>query len=108
MPDFRALALALPNAVEGAHFGAPDFRVNGKIFAQLTQDGTLGLVKLSPEIQQWAVATYPDICWVEPSWGRYGWTRFDWQAVPGDIVIDLLRHSWRLVAPKKMHGLLAG
>ncbi len=108
MPDFRALALALPNAVEGSHCGAPDFRVNGKIFAQLSDGEASGIVKLSPEIQEWVVATHPDFCRVEPSWGRYGWTRLEWRALPEEIVIDLLRHSWRLVAPRKMHGLLAG
>jgi hypothetical protein len=34
--DFRRIALALPEAVEGSHFGNPDFRVGGKIFATLS------------------------------------------------------------------------
>ena len=33
--DFRRIALSMPEAVEGAHFGNPDFRVGGKIFATL-------------------------------------------------------------------------
>jgi len=33
---FRRLALALPEAVEGSHFGNPDFRIGGKIFATLS------------------------------------------------------------------------
>ncbi len=47
MSDFRAIALTQPSAIELDHFGAPSFRVNGKIFAQLSQDGEMGLVKLS-------------------------------------------------------------
>jgi hypothetical protein len=106
--DFRAQALALPEAVEKSHFGSPDFRVNGKIFAQLSDGEASGIVKLSPEIQEWVVATYPDAATIEPSWGRYGWTRLDWRSLPSDIMIDLLKHSWLRVAPKKMHGLLGG
>ena len=33
--DFRALALALPDVVEGAHHGKADFRTGGRIFATL-------------------------------------------------------------------------
>jgi hypothetical protein len=35
--DPRALALALPGAVEQDHHGSPSFRVGGKIFATLDQ-----------------------------------------------------------------------
>ncbi len=33
--DFQKIALSLPEAVEGQHFGHADFRVDGKIFATL-------------------------------------------------------------------------
>ena len=36
--DFRRIALSMPEAVEGAHFGNADFRVGGKIFATLALD----------------------------------------------------------------------
>lgn len=32
---FRRIALGMIGAVEGAHMGHPDFRVNGRIFATL-------------------------------------------------------------------------
>jgi hypothetical protein len=31
--DFRRIALGMEGAVEGAHMGHPDFRVNNRIFA---------------------------------------------------------------------------
>src|SRR5436190_22674219 len=34
--DFRRLALSMPEAAEGSHFGNADFRVGGKIFATLS------------------------------------------------------------------------
>lgn len=49
--QFRKLALLLPEALEGAHMGHPDFRVRGKIFATLGPDETWAMVKLTPEQQ---------------------------------------------------------
>ena len=33
---FRRIACGLPDAVESAHMGNPDFRVGGRIFATLS------------------------------------------------------------------------
>jgi len=68
--DFRQHALSFPGAVEMLHHGAPSFRANGKIFAQLSADESTALVKLSPFLQEWGVATYPDAC--VPEAGRWG------------------------------------
>jgi len=106
MDDFRALALALPSAVEVDHFGAPSFRVNGKIFAQLSGDETTGLVKLSKGTQAWALAVHAESVSIEPTWGRFGWTRLAWRSLGTDIIADLLAESWRAVTPKKLHRLL--
>ena len=60
--DFRRLALALPQVVEGAHMDHPDFRVGGKIFATLSSaaSGALGMVKLKPEQQEMLTTAEPD------------------------------------------------
>ncbi len=108
MSGFRAAALALPLAVEQDHFGAPSFRVNGKIFAQLSADGLTGLVKLPLGTQAWAVAEHPDACSKEPRWGRHGWTRLLWASLPPALVTDLLTSSWRCVTPARLHGMLDG
>lgn len=49
--QFRTLALAMPDSEEKSHFGQPDFRVRGKIFAGLDPEGTRGTLKLPPELQ---------------------------------------------------------
>ena len=60
--DFRRLALALPEAVEGVHVGHPDFRVGGKVFATLAYpDGGWGMVKLLPEEQEVLVQAAPEV-----------------------------------------------
>jgi hypothetical protein len=73
---FRKIALSLPDAVEGAHMGHPDFRVHGRIFATLWTDGLSGVVMLSPEEQEMLVRAEPKI--FEPAagaWGRSGSTK---------------------------------
>ena len=50
--DFRRIALGMTEAVEGAHMGHPDFRVNGRIFATLHGDHKWGMVKLTPAQQE--------------------------------------------------------
>ena len=50
--DFRRIVLGLEGAVEGAHMGHPDFRVNNRIFATLHHDREFGMVTLTPEQQR--------------------------------------------------------
>ena len=42
--EFRRMALTLPDAVEAAHMGHPDFRVGGRIFATLWPKESWGVV----------------------------------------------------------------
>jgi hypothetical protein len=73
---FRKLALSLEGAVESAHMGHPDFRLNNRIFATLSyQDKGFGVLKLTPEQQESFVAERPD-CFspVHGGWGRMGMT----------------------------------
>ena len=49
--QMRKLALAMPAVEEKSHFGKPDFRVRGKIFAGLSPDGKRGTLKLPPDVQ---------------------------------------------------------
>ena len=101
---FRRLALALPEAAEGAHFGNPDFRVGGKIFATLSlQKEGYGVLLLSPEQQAGMVEDAPEIFSPVPGgWGRGGSTRVRLAKVPPDILEGALRAAWRRRAPKRL------
>jgi len=73
---FRRIALALPEAVEGAHQGHADFRVGKRIFATLGYpDEAWGMVKLTPEQQSMLAEAEPDIFRPVPGgWGKSGST----------------------------------
>jgi hypothetical protein len=99
--EFRALALAFPEAVEGSHFGTADFRVRNKIFATLREAD--GVLKLSPDEQQLVMATSPGLFEpVKGSWGLKGWTRVALDHADAETVRHAMGMAWRSVAPKRL------
>lgn len=101
---FRRVALSLPEAVEGSHFGHADFRVGGKIFATLSlQSEGYGVLLLTPEQQAGMVEDEPGIFSPVPGgWGRNGSTRVRLAKVAPDILEAALRMAWQRKTPKKL------
>ena len=101
---FRELALSLPEATEGSHFGNADFRVGGKIFATLSLEKEgYGVLILTPEQQSGMVEDMPEVFSPVPGgWGKQGSTRVALAKVPADILEDALRTAWRRKAPKRL------
>ena len=87
--DFRRMALTLPEAVEGSHFGQADFRVGGRIFATLALESEgYGVLLLTPEQQAGMVEDEPEIFSPVPK-GWDGW------ALPGCAWPRWRRTYWR-------------
>jgi YjbR len=106
-PDtYRRLALALPGAVESSHMGAPDFRINDRIFATLAYGAkSLGTLKLTPEQQAEFLAEAPEYFTPAPGgWGRMGMTLVRLDA-PESVLSGALSTAFHTVlskqAPKK-------
>lgn len=94
--EFRALALKLQDAVEGAHMGHPDFRVNGRVFASLYPNGKDGMVKLTLGQQQDFVG--PGAPAFEPAsgaWGRQGCTTVHLNLVDEDRLGEAMTLAWQ-------------
>jgi hypothetical protein len=106
--DFRRLALSLPDAVEGAHGGHPDFRVGNKVFASLgVPDESWGMVKLTPEQQEMLIESEGDA--FKPAagaWGRRGYTHVRLASVDATTLRSGLIMAWRNTAPKRLLGEL--
>ena len=101
---FRRLALALPEAVEQAHMGHPDFRVDGKVFATLGYpDGQWAMVKLTPEQQEAFVEGAPAIFRpVKGGWGLKGATNVRLSAANQRALLPALATAGRNVAPRAL------
>jgi hypothetical protein len=101
--DVRRLALALPEAVESAHVGRPDFRVRGKIFATLRAEETGAVVKLTREQQDILASSEPGVFTGIPGgWGFQGWTAIDLDSIDEVTLRSSLLMAWRNVAPKRL------
>jgi hypothetical protein len=85
--DFRRIALSMPEAVKGSHFGNADFRLAGKIFATLALEKEgYGVLLLDPEQQAGTVEDEPKVFSPVPGgWGRKGSTRIRFANVAPDI-----------------------
>jgi hypothetical protein len=100
--DFRRIALGMTGAVEGAHMGHPDFRANGRIFATLRFDATIGMVGLTLEHQAELIRGYPRIFSPEPgAWGRAGATRVELAVAEEETVGEAVTLAWRRVMEMK-------
>ena len=96
--DFQRIALSLEGVEQGAHMGATDFRVDGKIFATLAHESQgFGNVKLSREQQTMFVQDQPEIFLpVHGGWGRMGMTHVRLAAASEDILFGALHAAWKL------------
>lgn len=93
---FRKLALALDATEERSHMNHPDFRVRGKIFATLTADESLGMVKLTPDQQEVFLSDHPKAFKpVNGAWGRQGCTHVVLSAVKKDVLETALLTAWQ-------------
>jgi hypothetical protein len=103
-PDlFRRLALALPEAVESSHMGAPDFRIHNSIFATLAYGSSkgLGTLKLTPEQQADFLADAPNLFTPAPGgWGRMGMTLVRLDA-PEDVLAGALSTAFHNTLAKQ-------
>jgi len=106
----RRLCLALPEAVEVEAWGAPTFRVRGKLFAMFSEKGDQhsggrhGVwIKSAREQQQLMLRNDPTRFFFPPYTGPAGWIGVyldddpDWEEVG-----HLLRDGWRMIAPKRV------
>jgi hypothetical protein len=100
--EFRRLAVSLPDAIEAAHMGHPDFRVGGRIFATLAYPSTaFAAIMLTPEQQELFVRTEPKTFRPVPGgWGKKGATQVVLRLAKKSAVREALQVAWSNRAPR--------
>jgi hypothetical protein len=94
--DFRRMALAFEGAVEGAHMGHPDFRVNNRIFATLHHDLEFAMVALTPDQQEQFTRAHPGTFAPESgAWGRAGATKVRLASVDEETLGEAVTLAWQ-------------
>src|SRR5262245_26108136 len=99
--DFRRIALGMEGAIEAAHMGHPDFRVNGRIFATLHADDEHGMVKLPPDQQQDYLRASGAFSPAAGAWGRQGATIVRLDAIDEETLGEAMTLAWRTAVAMK-------
>jgi hypothetical protein len=99
--DFRRIVLGMEGAIEGAHMGHPDFRVNNRIFATLHHDEQFAMVKLTPGQQERFTQAHPDVFAPESgAWGRAGCTRVRLASAHEETLGEAVTLAWQNMVNK--------
>jgi hypothetical protein len=96
------LALALPGAEEGTSYGTPAWKVRGKLFARLHQNGEDVVVKVGFDERDARVQANPKICHVTDHYANVEMMLVRLAAVSEAELRELLETSWRRSAPKRL------
>lgn len=111
----RKICLALPEAHEVEAWGEATFRVRNKMFATFASANShhgkgreAVWCKAASGNQDFMVRAEPDRYFVPPYVGPSGWVGvwLDGGDVDWAAVADLVRDSYRLIAPKRLRSLL--
>jgi len=102
----REIAQTLPGAEEATSYGTPAFKVKGKLFARLHQDGESLVVGVSFEEREEMMSAAPERFYITDHYLNYPWMLVRLSTVRPDQLRDLLIGSWRRAAPKQLKAAL--
>jgi hypothetical protein len=98
----RSIAQGLPKAEEGTSYGTPAFKVGGKLFVRLHQDGESLVVKIDPDEREMRMRVEPETFYITDHYLNYPWILVRMASVGVDDLRDLLEEAWRLTAPRRL------
>ena len=100
--ELRDAALALPEAEERETWGHATFRVRGRIYVILEDDGTRASIKASREEQAALLAAEPEVFSPASHVGRFGWVSARLAAADREALRELVVDAWRSTAPRRL------
>jgi hypothetical protein len=100
--DVRELALALPEVEESTSYGTPAFKVRGKLFVRLKEDGESIVVRIEEADRTLRLLADPRAFYITDHYVAYPWMLVRLSAVAQDDLAELVRDAWRLRAPGRL------
>jgi hypothetical protein len=97
----RDLVQALPGSAESTSYGTPAFKVGGKLFVRLHQEGDSLVVRIDMADRAMRMRADPNAFHITDHYLAYPWMLVRLSAVRRADLADLLEDSWRLMAPKR-------
>lgn len=98
----RRLALALPGVEERPCYGTPGFRVGGKLFARLHQDGESLVLKVDYLERELLMQADPQAFYVTDHYRNHPWLLVRLARVRAEPLGELIERAWRRAAPKRL------
>src|SRR5258706_7075407 len=98
----RRLALSLPGTVEAPCYGTPGFRVVGRLFARLHEDGGSLVLGVDLDSREALLESRPDVFYITDHYRGYKWVLVRFGLVRPAELKELLAEAWRRVAPKRL------
>jgi len=98
----RDLVVALPESAESTSYGTPAFKVRGKLFVRLHQNGDSIVIRIDMAERAMRMQADPKAFYITDHYLAYPWMLVRLSAVRRDDLADLLEESWRLRAPKRL------
>lgn len=98
----RRMALALPEVEEGTWFGTPAFRVRGKSFARLREDGDSLVVMVNLFERAYLMEAEPESFHITDHYRDYPAMLVRLSAVRPALLRERLEEAWRIKAPKRL------
>ena len=98
----RELALALPGVAESTSYGTPAFRVRGRLFLRLREEGDVLVVKIDMADRELLVAERPRVYFVTDHYRGGAWVLVRLAAIGRAELRRIVTASWRYAAPPRL------
>ncbi len=105
--EVRKLALGLPEVEEATWFGTPAFKVRGRSFSRLREDGDL-VVKAEIGHREALIGSDPATYFVTPHYQDHPYVLVRLARADLEELGDLLADAWAMVAPKRLAAAFFG
>ncbi|SDJ13127.1 hypothetical protein SAMN05192558_110144 [Actinokineospora alba] len=102
----RTIALGLPETEERTTWNQPTFRVQGKIFCWLTEDGAAAGVKVNKAERTELIAADPEKFFHTEHDTRYNVVQIRLDRIDQDELAELVRDAWQATAPARLRSSL--
>ena len=102
LEEVRRIALSFPGVEEGPCYGTAGFRVRGKFMARMRDDDQTLVIKLEPGERDLLMERDPTTFFITEHYRGYPTILVRLSKVDPDDLRELLLHSWRMSAPKRL------
>lgn len=100
--EVRRIAEALPGAEVSTSYGTPAFKVKGKLFLRLHQDGETLVARVAPDERDMLLKASPDTLTLTDHYRNYPWVLVRLATVSLTELEERIVDAWRLTAPPKL------